>query len=63
MGEKAKPRIETQIRRRKKAGPPVEMRSEWEAQQGIRATGLKMSADAMAPRKPDAAESFKSSPS
>jgi len=63
MGEKAKPRIDTQIPRRKKTKPPVEMRSEWEAQQGIRATGLKMSADAMAPRKPEAAASSKSSPS
>ena len=63
MGGKAKPRIETQIPRRKKAGPPVEMRSEWEAQQGVRTTGLKMSADAMAPGKPDAAKRSKSSPS
>jgi hypothetical protein len=63
MGEKDKPRIETQIPRRKKARPAVEMSSEWEAQQGIRTTSLKMNADAMAPRKRDAAESSKSTPS
>ena len=61
MTEKAKSRIETQIPRRKKTGGPVELKSEWEAEQGIRTAGLKMTSDAMAPRKPESTDSRKPS--
>lgn len=57
----AKPRIETQIRRRKKTAGLIELQSEWEAQQGIRTTGLKMTSDAMMPKKPAAPDSGKPS--
>ena len=50
----AKPRIETQIPRRKKTAGPIELTLEWEAQRGIRTTGLKMTSDAMMPKKPEA---------
>jgi hypothetical protein len=62
MAVKAKIRIETQIRRRKKTASPVELESEWEAEQGAPAAGLKMTSEAMAPRRPDAAKSSKSVP-
>jgi hypothetical protein len=61
LTENAKSRIETQIPRRKKTGGRVELTSEWEAQQGIREAGLKMTSDAMAPRKPEATKSRKPS--
>jgi hypothetical protein len=56
-----KPRIETQIPRRKKTAGPIELQSEWEAQQGIRTTGLKMTSDMMMPKKPETPDSGKPS--
>lgn len=60
MTDRAKTRIETQIPRRKKTRGPVELTSEWEARQGIRTAGLKMTSDAMASRKHEAEEPPKS---
>jgi hypothetical protein len=56
MSERAKTRIDTQIPRRKKTRGPVELTSEWEARQGVRTAGLKMTSDAMGPKKPEAEE-------
>jgi hypothetical protein len=56
MTERAKTRIETQIRRRRKTGGSLELEAEWDAQQGDRPTGLKMNRDAMAPRQPQTAK-------
>ena len=51
-----KTRIDTQIRRRKKTAGQAELTSEWDIQEGISRTQLKMTPDAMAPkqtRRPD----------
>jgi hypothetical protein len=51
-----KTRIDTQIRRRKTNVGPTELTSEWDIQEGVSGTQLKMTPDAMAPkqtRRPD----------
>jgi hypothetical protein len=45
-----KNRIDTQIRRRKKSAGPAELTSEWDIQEGVSRTQLKMTPDAMAPK-------------
>lgn len=59
----AKTRIDTQIPRRKKAAGPIELRSEWDIQEGISGTQLKMTPDAMATKKPEPQDAGKPSSS
>ncbi len=57
----AKPRIDTQIPRRKKAAGPIELRSEWDIREGNTRTHLKMTPDAMATKKPEPQDAGKPS--